>query len=71
MSKAVSAVVIAIQMISKFCRHFKYKKEIVLVTNGNGSIDADDMSEITSKLRSENINLTVLYVSFWSRASYV
>ena len=57
---AISAIVIAIQMISRYCKKNKYKKQVVLVTNGRGSMDADDLSEITSKLLSEGIDLTVL-----------
>lgn len=61
---AISALVIAIQLIADKCKHLKYKKNIYLVTNGNGAIDADDITEITSKIKSDGITLTILGVDF-------
>ena len=63
---AISAVVIALEMISKYTKKLKYKRQIVLVTNGRGSIDADadDISAITSKAKSDQVELVVLGVDF-------
>ena len=58
---AISAIVIAIQMITKQCRKLKYIRKIVLVTNGRGTMDADDLSEITKKITEDNMDLVVLY----------
>ena len=60
-SAAITAVVIAISMISKFCKRLKYKRQIVLVTNGRGSMDADDVPEIASQLKAEEIELVIVY----------
>lgn len=49
-------------MISKYCKKLKYKKQIVLVTNGTGAIDPDDIPAIASQLKSEDIALVILYV---------
>ena len=59
-SPAISAIIISIQMITKFCRHLKYKKKIVLVTDASGSIDGTDLSQVTDKLKSDGIELVVL-----------
>ncbi len=48
-------------MITKHCKKLKYRRRIVLVTNGNGSMDASDMDEITKKLKDDDIQLIVLY----------
>jgi len=49
-------------MISKQCRKLKYIRNIILVTNGRGSMDADDLDDIVKKIREDEINLIVLYV---------
>ena len=33
---AISAIVVALQMITQYCKKLKYKREIVLVTKGRG-----------------------------------
>lgn len=61
MRVAISAIVIAIQMITKHCKKLKYKRKIVLVTDGRGSMDADDISQITEKIKSDEMELVVMY----------
>ena len=61
---AISAIVIAIQMIAKYCKNLKYRRKIVLVTNGRGELDADGVAEITTKIKEDNIELVVVYVLF-------
>ena len=61
MRPAISAIVIAIQMITKHCKKLKYKRKIVLVTDGRGSMDADDISQITEKIKSDEMELVVMY----------
>lgn len=60
---AISALVIAIQIITKHCKKLKYKRKIVLVTDGRGSMDADDISQITEKIKSDEIELVVMYAA--------
>lgn len=62
MRLAISAIVIAIQMITKHCKKLKYKRKIVLVTDGRGPMDADDSSQITEKIKSDGMELVVMYV---------
>lgn len=61
---AISAIVIAIQMINKHCKKLKYKRKIVLVTDGRGSMDANDISQITEKIKSDEMELVVIGVDF-------
>lgn len=49
-------------MIIKFCKKLKYTRRIILVTNGTGSMDADGLADIVSKLKEDSIELTILYV---------
>ncbi|KAJ9637209.1 ATP-dependent DNA helicase yku80 [Coniosporium tulheliwenetii] len=61
---AVSALIVAIQMIAMHCRKLKYKRKIVLVTNGRGQMDFEDISGIISKMKEDDIELVVLGVDF-------
>ena len=47
-------------MISKFTKKLKFKRKIILVTDARGTIDSDGMTDITSKLREDNVELVVL-----------
>lgn len=57
---AISALVVAIQMISTFCKKLKYERRIILVTNGRGAMDADDVEHIVKKIKEDNIELVIL-----------
>lgn len=63
---AISAIVIAIQMITKFTKKLKYKRKIVLVTDGRGSLDADPdgIAEIAKKIKADDMELVILGVDF-------
>jgi ATP-dependent DNA helicase 2 subunit 2 len=63
---AVSALILAINMIIKHCRQLKWKRKIVLVTNGSGHIDTDpeNAKEITKKINSDEMELVLLGVDF-------
>lgn len=56
----ISAIIIAIQMITKYCKKLKYIRRIVLVTNARGSIDGDGLPDITQKIKDEGIELLVV-----------
>lgn len=60
---AISAIIIAIQMISKYCKKLKYQRRIVLVTDGKGVIDPDGATEISKKIKQEGIELIVVYAN--------
>ncbi|KAL2051237.1 hypothetical protein ABVK25_008485 [Lepraria finkii] len=63
---AISAIVIAIQMITKHCKKLKWKRRIVLVTDGRGAIDADPdgVAEISKKIKDDEMELVVVGVDF-------
>lgn len=58
---AISSLVVAIQMIATYCKKLKYRRKIILVTNGEGPMSGDDLDEIVKKIKSDNIELVVLY----------
>ncbi|EGE01805.1 Ku family DNA helicase [Trichophyton equinum CBS 127.97] len=49
---------------AKYCKKLKYKRKIVLVTNGKGPMDLDGMDTISEKIREEGIELVILGVDF-------
>ena len=57
---AISAIVVAVQMIVAYCKKLKYRKKIVLVTNGLGEMDNEQIDEIAGKIKEENIELVIL-----------
>ena len=63
---AISAIVIAIQMITKYTKKLKYRRKIVLVTDGRGSLDADPdgIEEISKKIKADDMELVILGVDF-------
>ncbi|KKY28243.1 putative ku family dna [Diplodia seriata] len=61
---AISALVVAIQLIADHCKKLKYKRRIILVTNALGTIDADGLEEIAKKIKDENIELLILGPDF-------
>jgi ATP-dependent DNA helicase 2 subunit 2 len=61
---AISSIVIAMQMIITYCKKLKYKRKIVLVTNGTGSMSNEGIKSIISKLQEDNIELVIMYVSY-------
>lgn len=57
---AISAIIIAIDMIETFTKKLKYLRKVVLVTNGRGHMDADDIDEVARKINDDDIELVVV-----------
>lgn len=52
-------------MISRYCKKLKYRKKIVLVTDGNGGLDPDGIESIVARIKEENIQLVILLVTIF------
>jgi ATP-dependent DNA helicase 2 subunit 2 len=61
---AISALIVAIQMISTKCKQLKYDRKIVLVTDARAPMATDDLAGITTKLKEDDIKLVILGVDF-------
>lgn len=61
---ALSAVILAVDMLHKHCRQLKYIKHLYLITNGTGPLDADDLEATAAQIKQNDIRLTVLGVDF-------
>ncbi|EER23320.1 Ku70/Ku80 beta-barrel domain containing protein [Coccidioides posadasii C735 delta SOWgp] len=51
-------------MIVRYCKRLKYKRKIVLVTDGRSTTDSDGIDSIVSKIKEEGIELVILGVDF-------
>lgn len=49
-------------MIGDKCGTLKWKKKIVITTNGTGLMDTEDLDGIRDKINQEGIELVILYV---------
>ena len=49
-------------MITKYCKKLKWKRKIILVTDGRGNLDADPegISEISKKIKADEMELFVV-----------
>ncbi|KAL4952578.1 SPOC like C-terminal domain-containing protein [Aspergillus filifer] len=61
---AISALILAIQMIITHCKKLKWKRKVVLVTNGMGRMNSENLEDIISKVKEDNIELVILGPDF-------
>jgi len=59
---ALSALVIAVDMVLKYCRNLKYIKNIVVITDGQGHTYWTGVEDVANKINTENMNLSILYI---------
>ncbi len=57
---AISAVVVALDMIERFTKKLKYNRRIILVTNGESPIDDELSEEVAKRLNDSNVELVVM-----------
>ena len=60
----LSAIIIAVDVIMKHCKHLKFRKKIILITNGTGTIDDDDIDDTAQQIKDNGIELVVLGIDF-------
>ncbi|KAL4980359.1 SPOC like C-terminal domain-containing protein [Aspergillus desertorum] len=61
---AISALILAIQMIITHCRKLKWKRKIVLITNGMGRMNSENLDDIISRVKEDKIELIILGPDF-------
>lgn len=50
-------------MITEFCQELKFKKNLILITNGELNSDFTDAGAIVAQIKSQAITFSVLWVS--------
>ena len=58
----MSALVVGLDLLMKYCKKLKYIKNIFFITDGRGVTDWSQVDEIAQQINGENIKLSVLYV---------
>jgi ATP-dependent DNA helicase 2 subunit 2 len=61
---ALSAIIVAVDMMEAFTKKLKYKRRVVLVTNGTGMMDTSDLEASAERMQELGIELVVLGVDF-------
>jgi len=56
----MSALVVALDLIMRYCRHLKYIKNVVMITDGRGSTDWSQSDEIAAQINKESVSLSIL-----------
>lgn len=59
---AMSAIVVAAEMMDEFTKKNKWDRKVYLITDGQGAIDMDDVDDIAGRLNDLNISLAVVQV---------
>lgn len=57
---ALSALATALQMIIDHCKSLKFKKKIVVITNGTGFLDVDGLEAFVEQINKDSIELVIL-----------
>ena len=60
----LSAIILAVDMIMQHCKQLKYKKRLVVCTNGLGLLDPDQLQEVAQQIKENDIQLVILGVDF-------
>ncbi|KAL9545783.1 hypothetical protein MBANPS3_006984 [Mucor bainieri] len=60
----LDAVIVATQMIRDHCKHLKYEKRIILITDNHNKIDWLDLEDVASILSDIDTSLTVIGSDF-------
>jgi ATP-dependent DNA helicase 2 subunit 2 len=61
---AMSALVVGLDLLMKYCKKLKYIKNILVITDGRGVTDWSQLDEIAQQINEENIKFSVLYVLY-------
>ena len=56
----ISALIVGLDVLMKYCKHLKYIKNIIIVTDGRGEADWSQTEDIAHQINKESINLSIL-----------
>ena len=59
----MSALVLGLDLIMKYCKKLKYIKNVILITDASVPIDWSQSDEVAQQINAENIKILVLYFS--------
>lgn len=56
----MDGLIVAVDMMSKFCKRLKYEKKIYVLTDACAEINKDDVEPVQGTLKEEGIQLNVM-----------
>lgn len=56
----MDALIVALDMMTKFCKKLKYEKKIYILTDSYSEMNTDGSEQITTALRDDNVQLNVM-----------
>ncbi|KPI34965.1 ATP-dependent DNA helicase II subunit 2 [Cyphellophora attinorum] len=60
----LSGIIVGLDAIMKHCKQLKYKKKLIVVTNGLGAMDDDDVEDTAEQLKKNDVELLLLGIDF-------
>ncbi|KAF9382159.1 ATP-dependent DNA helicase II subunit 2 [Podila verticillata] len=64
MGDCMDGLIVAVDMMSKFCKRLKYEKKIYVLTDACAEINKDDVEPVQGTLKEEGIQLNVIGTDF-------
>lgn len=62
----MSALVVGLDLIMKYCKTLKYIKNVIMITDGSTQVDWSQVDEIAQQINRENIKISILYAPILS-----
>jgi ATP-dependent DNA helicase 2 subunit 2 len=56
----MDGLIVALDMMTKFCKKLKYEKKIFILTDACGEVNNEGLDQITSALVDDNVQLNVV-----------
>jgi ATP-dependent DNA helicase 2 subunit 2 len=56
----MSALIVGIDLITNYCKQLKWIKNVIMITDGLGHTEWDQIDEIAQQINDENIKLSIL-----------
>ncbi|KAG0239695.1 SPOC like C-terminal domain-containing protein [Mortierella sp. GBAus27b] len=60
----MDGLIVALDMMTKFCKKLKYEKKIFILTDACGEVNSEGVDQITSALVDDNVQLNVIGTDF-------
>lgn len=59
LTAALSALIVGLDLLMKYCRNLKYIKNLIIVTDGQGAIDWRESDDVAQQINQVGIKLSI------------
>jgi ATP-dependent DNA helicase 2 subunit 2 len=63
LTAALSALIVGLDLIMKYCKNLKYIKNLIILTDGQGGVDWSQSDDIAQQINEQNIKLLIWYIT--------